>query len=92
MRWAAKVDDNQPAIVAALRAVGASVEVIGRPVDLLVGYRSQTWVMEVKDGDRPPSERRLTPTQEAFFASWRGGPAVKVESVNEALKAIGATK
>ena len=89
MRRAAKIDDNQRSIVAALRAVGATVEVIGEPVDLLVGFRGQTWVMEVKDGKKVPSARRLTPQQERFFASWRGGPAIKVESVGDAMRAIG---
>ena len=90
-RHAARVDENQEAIVKALRKVGASVEVIGQPVDLLVGFRGGTFVLEVKDGRKAPSARVLTPTQERFFRTWRGGPAVKVESVGEALAAIGVT-
>lgn len=89
MRWAPKVDANQRAIIDALEAHGASVEFIGRPVDLLVGYRGQTWVVEVKDGKKAASRKTLTPIQEKFFARWRGGPAAKVESVEEALELIG---
>ena len=92
MRRAAKVDDNQEEIVRALRKAGASVEIIGRPVDLLVGYRGGTYVLEVKDGSKSPSDRKLTPLQEKFFQSWRGGPALKVETPEEALIAIGAIK
>lgn len=89
MRRAAKVDDNQPEIVEGLRRAGASVEIIGRPVDLLVGYRGQTFILEVKDGSKVPSARVLTPTQVEFFKSWRGGPAEKVETLEQALRVIG---
>lgn len=43
MRHAARVDANQAAIVAALEAAGATVEVIGQPLDLLVGFR-RGWI------------------------------------------------
>lgn len=67
-RHAAKVDANQAEIVAALKAAGATVEVIGQPVDLLVGYRGEWILMEVKASHA--EERRKTATrkrQEAFF-------------------------
>lgn len=93
MRRAANIDSNQPAIVAALRAVGASVEpihMLGRGVpDLLVGFRSATFLLELKDGSKPPSKRKLTPDEQAWHDAWRGHVAV-VESVDQALAAIGA--
>ena len=93
MRRAAKVDANQPAIVEALRQVGATVEPIhtlGRGVpDLLVGFRGANYVLEAKDGSQPPSRRCLTPDEEKWHAKWRGQKAV-VNSVDEALEAIGA--
>lgn len=88
-RWAAKADRNQPEIVAALRACGCSVEVIGRPVDLLVGYQGRNKLLEVKDGERPPRERALTEAQQKFFEGWRGDPPVKVETLEQALAAVG---
>ena len=45
MRRAARVDANQDAVVSALRAAGAYVWIIGLPVDLLVGFRDQTFLM-----------------------------------------------
>lgn len=92
-RRAARIDANQPEIVKALRDVGASVQSIasigqGCP-DLLVGYREQTFVMEVKDGAKPPSERKLTDDERDWHADWRG-QLVIVESVDDALRAIGA--
>ena len=46
---ALRVDENQKAIVKALEQVGAFVWIIGRPVDLLVGFRGMTILMEVKN-------------------------------------------
>ncbi len=96
MRRAARVDDNQAEIVKALRSVGASVQSLaaagdGIP-DLLVGFRRATYLLEVKDGRKKPSARELTPDQIAWHAEWIGGPCVVVNSVGEALAAIGATE
>lgn len=91
MRRAAKVDDNQAEIVAALRKIGASVQPLhavgqGCP-DLLVGWRGITSLLEVKDGKKPPSARKLTPDQEKWHAAWMGQVTV-VETVSEAIEAI----
>jgi len=85
MRRAARVDSNQLEIVAALRSVGASVFVIGLPVDLLVGYKGHTFLVEIKDGPK----KRLTALQEAFFAKWAGGTLVRVDGPGAALRMIG---
>lgn len=94
MRRAAKTDRNQPEIVAALRKVGATVQslaAVGDGVpDLLVGFRRATYLLEIKDGKKPPSARELTPDQVAWHLSWCGGPCIVVNSVGEALAAIGA--
>jgi hypothetical protein len=90
---AAKVDANQSEIVAALRRVGATVQQLhtvgkGCP-DLAVGWRGQTFLIEVKDGNKPPSARKLTEDQVEWHGGWKGQVAV-VNSVDEALAAIGA--
>ena len=85
MRRAARVDANQTAVVSALRAAGAYVWVIGLPVDLLVGFRNHTYLMEIKDGPR----KRLTPLQEDFFDNWFGGTLCRVDGPEAALRAIG---
>ena len=88
-----KVDDNQEAIVAALRRVGASVQslaAIGKGCpDLLVAYRWNTVVMEVKDGAKPPSAQKLTEDEQEWHARWKDVVYI-VRNVDEALKAIGA--
>lgn len=94
MRRAAKVDANQGKIVAALRKAGATVELLhavgaGVP-DLLVGWQGCNYLVEVKDGSRPPSERKLTPHQVVWHEEWRGHVVV-VTSVKEALEVLGCT-
>lgn len=94
MSYARKVDANQAEITEALRRVGASVQPLhtigqGCP-DLLVGYRGINLVLEVKDGEKKPSEQKLTPDEANWHARWRGQVAI-VRSVDEALAAIGAT-
>lgn len=88
----ARVDDNQAEIVAALRGVGASVELLHRVgggcPDLLVGYRGRNFLIEVKDGAKPPSARTLTPQQQDWHAGWRGCAEVVID-VPAALAAIG---
>ena len=91
MRRAARVDENQGLIVKALRACGATVRIItqgdGIP-DLLVGYRGHTILMEVKDGNKPPSARQLTAAEQLFFNQWTGGKLFIVNSVEEALDVL----
>lgn len=91
MRRAARRDDGEDEIVKALREAGAVVRVVtqgdGIP-DLLVGYNGFTILMEVKDGTKPPSARRLTEAEERFFQEWTGGMLVIVNSVEEALEVL----
>lgn len=64
-------DPNQDAIVKAMREAGATVEHMGRPVDLLVGVMGVTGVAEVKKPKAP-----LRDTQIKFFARFSGMKAV----------------
>jgi phosphoserine phosphatase len=85
MRRAARVDQNQDQIVSALRSAGAYVWIISLPVDLLVGYNGQTYLVEVKTGPT----KRLTKLQQEFFAEWIGGRLERIEGPEEALRMIG---
>jgi hypothetical protein len=84
MRYAARVDANQEQIVSVLRAAGATVWIIGLPIDLLVGYKGHTFLMEIKDGPR----KHLTKLQEAFFEKWEGGTLCRVDGPEAALRMI----
>ena len=77
MRLAARRDANEDQVVSALQAHGAFVKKIhgSGEFDLLVGYISpsghqHTLLLEVKDGAKPPSARRLTPAEQKFHDEW----------------------
>jgi len=88
MRYAARVDANQTQIVSALRAAGAYVWVIGLPVDLLVGYKNHTFLVEIKTDSR----KRLTKLQADFFENWSGSTLARIDSPEAALRMIGVVK
>jgi Holliday junction resolvase len=90
-----RTDANQTEIVLALRAAGAFVQSLaacgcGVP-DLLVMRGGRIVLMEVKDGSKPESERRLTPAQVAWhkMAEAVGVTVRVVNDSGEALQAIG---
>lgn len=91
MRRAAKIDRNQPEIVAALRRIGAHVQplhVIGQGCpDLLVSHRGNWFVIEVKDGAKPPSARLLTDDEAAWHAAALA-PVHIVKSTAEAIECL----
>lgn len=88
MRYAARVDANQDQIVSALRAAGAYVWIIGLPVDLLVGYKGHSFLMEIKT----TSKKKLTKLQDDFFKNWTGGTVCRIDSPEAALRMIGVLK
>jgi len=86
MRRAARVDSNQEQVIIALRAAGAYVWIIGLPVDLLVGYKNHTMLMEIKAGPK----KRLTGLQADFFNNWSGSTLARIDGPEAALRMIGA--
>jgi hypothetical protein len=92
MSFAKKVDKNQAVVVKALRDYGADVHLLhmvgaGIP-DLLVAYEGHTILMEVKDGP----DKKFTPDQIKFIASWKGGHLYRVNSSEEALDVLKSLK
>lgn len=91
MRRAARTDANQKEIVSALRAIGCSVQDLSKVgmglTDLLVGYRNVNLLIEAKDGSKPPSKRKKTPSQIKFHDEWRGQKTI-VESPEQAISYI----
>jgi hypothetical protein len=86
-----KVDQNQLSIVRSLRQAGASVQSLaavgGGVPDLLVGFRGRNLLLEIKDGDKPPSKRKLTDDQVIWHRDWLG-QVVVVNNIDEALEAV----
>ncbi|HEY4292077.1 hypothetical protein [Luteibacter sp.] len=96
MRYAARVDDNHPEIVRALQRIGAYVidcsHVGAGFPDLLVAFRGRWTLLEVKDGAKSPSRRKLTPAQTIFHGEARakGCKVHVVESVDDAIRIVGS--
>lgn len=90
-RRAAAVDANQSEIVAAFRAAGCTVQLLhavgkGCP-DLLVGVGGFNLLVEVKDGAKVPSARKLTPDQIIWHRDW-GGHVSVIDNVPDALDMV----
>lgn len=88
---AKRIDENQPEIVAALRRIGCSVAITssagdGFP-DIVVGLQGKNFMLEIKDGNKSPSEQKLTPDQKEFHDAWRGQISI-VKTIDEALEIV----
>lgn len=91
MRRAARIDQNQPQIVKDLRCLGVTVQPLaavgeGCP-DLLIGFRSRNFLIEIKNPDKPKRDQQLTPDQVEWHAHWAGQVAV-CRSTDEILLII----
>jgi hypothetical protein len=86
------VDANHSSIVLALRQCGCTVQslaMVGKGCpDLLVGRQGQNYLLEVKDGDKVTSKRKLTADEEEWHDSWRGAVSI-VANIEEALAVVG---
>lgn len=88
MRWAARADTTQGAIVAGLRAVGAHVHVLrNEPFDLLVCHRQHLYMMDCKTPVGKAGTIRKKPSQVAL--ELEGWPIHYPRTVDEALTMIG---
>jgi hypothetical protein len=91
MRLKARTDYNQKLIVDQLRKLGVSVAVTsmlgkGFP-DLVLGYQNRNFLVELKDGAKPKSQKGLTMDEAKFFTTWKGS-VCKCENIDEILKYI----
>ena len=90
-----RVDANHRAVATALRRAGCAVLDVsalpGLGCDLFVGARGRWYVLEVKDGAKPPSARTLTPSEERLrdLAAALGLPYAVVLDERDALRAVG---
>lgn len=89
-----KVDENQKEIVAAFRKFGYSVahtHTIGKGFpDIIVAKNLCTILVEIKDGKKAPSKRKLTPDEEKFHNEWQGQMVI-IESVDDVVKFCNAS-
>lgn len=92
---ARRVDSNQREIVAQLRKIGASVAITsslghGFP-DLVCGMFGKNYLFELKDGNKPPSARKLTTDEQLFHEKWKGQISV-ITSLDDALLILNEKK
>lgn len=88
MRRAAKIDSNQHEIIDVFKRYGFSVLMLhqlghGCP-DILIGKHKQNTLVEIKDGNKSKSKRKLTEDQQVFHETWKGSVYV-VESIQQAI-------
>jgi len=87
MRRAARKDGNEKQLRAAWEAMGGSwlsiAPIEGGEPDALLGMRGRQRLVEVKDGRKKPSARKLRDVQFEWHAAWRGTPVRVVLSVED---------
>lgn len=86
-------DANHADIVKVLRAYGAYViDIAGvkNAFDILVAHKGRLFCVEIKDGDKTPSQRKLTHGEEICKVSLEsvGVPYYVVESEAEAIELL----
>ena len=87
-RRAAKVDDNQSEVVAYFRKTGWTVLIISQLkncCDIFVSKNGRTIAVEIKDGKKPPSARKLSDGEIKFKEGWQGEYAL-IESIEDIQK------
>jgi len=87
-----RTDANQKQIVEMVRKLpGASItstHTIGKGFpDLVIGYKGINYLIELKDGNKPKSQKKLTPDEVEFHMKWNGQIAV-CENFEDILKIL----
>jgi hypothetical protein len=88
---ARKTDSNQAELVKQMRKIGISVFITsgvgdGFP-DVVAGLRGNNYLFEIKDPNKCPSARKLTPDEQDFFNTWKGS-VHKVETIEDVIKIV----
>lgn len=91
MRKFGRTDTNHTDIRRAVEKIGWSAWSTaslgdGFP-DLICAKAKRTVLLEIKDGSRQPSKRKLTDDEREFFAHWPG-ECYLVESIDDALRVL----
>ena len=58
--------------------------------DIVLGYKGINYLIEIKDGLKPPSQRKLTDAEVIFHSNWMGQIAT-VNNVDELLTLLRIT-
>lgn len=91
VRQRAKRDANHSQIVDIFEGLGCSWQELSGVSGALDGWLGCAGIdqrVEIKDGSKVESERRLTPDEERVFQDWKGRPPVIVETVDDAIALV----
>jgi hypothetical protein len=92
MRQIPRKDTNHKEIVKVLKDCGITVwdaaHIGGGFPDLVISHKGKLMLLEIKDGSKPPSARKLTDDEAKFHAKFHGHCHV-IESVDDILRLIG---
>lgn len=87
----ARTDSNHSQIIKDLRKLHSvtvkSVASIKKFCDIIVGYKDRNYLIEIKDGEKPPSQRKLTPDEKEFHDEWTGQINIAL-NINDILNII----
>lgn len=90
-----RTDANHKQIIDQLRQIPNlsvfSTHTIGKGFpDIVVGFKNKNYLIEIKDGDKFKSQKKLTAAEVKFHFDWHGQVSI-CESVTDILKVIGFT-
>jgi hypothetical protein len=87
-----RTDNNHAKIMEECRKIPSlsifSTHTLGKGFpDIVIGYKGINYLFEIKDGDKPKSQRQLTPHEKSFHMKWRGQVNVAY-SIDDILNVI----
>jgi hypothetical protein len=87
-----RTDSNHAEIIKALRKIPNlsvfSTHEVGKGFpDIVIGYKGINYLIEIKDGNKPPSARKLTDAEVKFHNDWKGQIKI-VNNLDEVLNLL----
>lgn len=87
-----RTDSNHAEIIKALRKIPNlsvfSTHEVGKGFpDIVIGYKGINYLIEIKDGNKPPSARKLTDVEVKFHQDWKGQIKI-VNNLDEVLNLL----
>jgi hypothetical protein len=87
-----RTDRNHAEIIKALRKIPNlsvfSTHEVGKGFpDIVLGYKGINYLIEIKDGNKPPSARKLTDSEVKFHQDWKGQIKI-VNNLDEVLNLL----
>ena len=87
-----RTDRNHSEIINAIRKIPNisvfSTHEVGKGFpDIVIGYKGINYLIEIKDGNKPPSARKLTDAELQFHSNWKGQIKI-VNNLDEVLNLL----